>query len=352
MKKSILSLALLTFLFNLNAQNSVKKFLFAGVEDAEKLTTAYFNPGMKSFIYGVNGSWYHTAKVHKLLGFDITFGASAAFTPEKDEIFNFSQLNLKNFSPSNTYTSSPTVAGGIVPNGHNVTFTIPANSIPEINGGNHSAIQASFKLPDGVKEDLPVSAALPVPMFQVGLGLPFKLETSLRFIPKVGNDEFKGELLGIGLKKEITSLLGAFEKLPLHVSIFGGYTNMKASYDFKNETNGILGRDQQALFELNAYTIEAIASLNFPFINFYGGFGYNGGSASYKMNGEYIINYANIGGDNYTYTLNNPMSIDFNASGFKTTLGTRLSLGFFKIFADYTFQEYNKASLGIAFSVR
>ena len=44
--------------------------------------------------------------------------------------------------------------------------------------------------------------------------------------------------------------------------------------------------------------------------------------------------------------------LDFESSGFRTTLGARLSLGFFKIFADYTLQEYNALSLGIAFSVR
>jgi len=44
--------------------------------------------------------------------------------------------------------------------------------------------------------------------------------------------------------------------------------------------------------------------------------------------------------------------LDFDASGVRATVGTRLSLGFFKIFADYTIQEYNTLAAGIAFSFR
>ncbi len=51
-------------------------------------------------------------------------------------------------------------------------------------------------------------------------------------------------------------------------------------------------------------------------------------------------------------TISNPVSMNFNANGVRGTLGTRLNLGFFKIFADYTFQEYNTLTAGIAFSFR
>ena len=56
--------------------------------------------------------------------------------------------------------------------------------------------------------------------------------------------------------------------------------------------------------------------------------------------------------DTVTETVTDPLNLDFKASGLRTTLGARISLGFFKIFADYTLQEYNTLSAGIAFSFR
>ena len=53
-----------------------------------------------------------------------------------------------------------------------------------------------------------------------------------------------------------------------------------------------------------------------------------------------------------TETVADPLNLSFDASGFKTTLGARISLGFFKIFGSYTLQEYNILNAGIAFSFR
>lgn len=56
--------------------------------------------------------------------------------------------------------------------------------------------------------------------------------------------------------------------------------------------------------------------------------------------------------DTVTETVVDPLNLDFNANGFKTTVGARLSLGFFKIFGSYTLQEYNTVNAGIALSFR
>ena len=93
--------------------------------------------------------------------------------------------------------------------------------------------------------------------------------------------------------------------------------------------------------------MQAIASLNFPIINIYGGIGYGSGESTLKMLGDYTLRYGIR-----SRTISDPINSKFNASGMRTTLGTRLSLGFFKIFGSYTLQEYNTANLGIAFSFR
>ena len=351
MKKYILIfISVFTLSFGAKAQDGLESILLSGVDDAAKLTEAYINPAMKGLIFSMNGGWYHTAKVHKTLGFDITIGLSASSVPSSDEIFNVAALNLSNNITSHP-TTSPTVAGldNALNNGFEIT--IPANSDPQINGGIHPELRANFTMPGGVKDDLPLNA-VPAPAVQFNLGLPYKFEAMLRLVPKVGSDDVKGQLLGLGLKKEITSWFGPMDKTPLHVSLLAAYTSMTVDYDIQNGSS-ISGSGQNAEFKLDSYTVEAIASLNFPFINIYGGFGYNSGDSTLKMNGTYNLEYTPVaGGPSSTKTLTNPLNLGFDASGFKTTLGARISLGFFKIFGSYTLQDYNTINAGIAFSIR
>ena len=43
--------------------------------------------------------------------------------------------------------------------------------------------------------------------------------------------------------------------------------------------------------------------------------------------------------DEVVVTVQDPIDSEFEANGMRTTIGARLNLGFFKIFADYTFQR-------------
>ncbi len=334
----------LTFTNHAKAQqttvNGIEAILLAAA-DAEKLTGAYINPAMTGLIYGMNNGWYHTAKVHKVLGFDISIGLNASIAPSKNELFRFADLGLTN--TTSTSATGATVTG---PN----SLQVPVTFSGTIQGQN---VTATFNMPGGVKDDLPLSA-IPTPAVQFNVGLPWKVEGMLRLVPKVGSDDVKGNLLGIGVKKEITSWFGPLEKTPLHVSLLAAYTSMNVDYDIQRGST-IAGSNQEATFDLNAYTVEAIASLNFPFINIFGGFGYNSGNSDLKMKGRYDLQY-NTGlpapNNTVTQTVNDPLNLRFSANGFKTTVGARISLGFFKIFGSYTLQEYNTLNAGIALSIR
>ena len=110
MKKIILVfISAFSFTITTNAQSGIEAMLLADNTDRSKLLEAYFDPGMKSLIYGINSGWFHTAKVHKTLGFDITIGLNASIVPEKDEIFKFADLNLT--SISSTSSTAATLAG-------------------------------------------------------------------------------------------------------------------------------------------------------------------------------------------------------------------------------------------------
>jgi len=346
MKKFALLILMIFCTVSMKAQtdDGLESILYANIQDANKLTKAYMNPAMKGLIYGMNSGWYHTAQAHKTFGFDFSFGLNASMVPSKDELFKFADLGLSSTTTAN-FATSPTVAGT---NSESAQATVTASAVIE-----GQTVSKTFLMPAGVKEDLPLNA-VPTPSVQFTLGLPKQFDVMVRLVPEVGSDDVKGNLFGIGLKKEITSLFGPIEKLPLHISLLGAYTNMDVNYNIQNDSS-IPGANQVATFNLSSYTVQAIASINFPIINFYGGIGYGAGTSDLKMLGTYVLEY-NTGfpapNDTVEKTVTDPINLDFEVSGVRATLGTRLSLGFFKIFADYTLQEYNTLSAGIAFSFR
>lgn len=349
MKKTILSIiTMLTLSLNVKAQSGFEQALLGTSEDASKLVKAYFNPGIEGLINSMNNGWYHTAKVHKKFGFDLSIGLNASFIGKEHETFNISALGMR--SISSTSATASTFAGPETPTTFQVSKTV------NVQGHGNQTVTANFDMPGGITGDLPVKA-IPAPAVQLTIGLPFKIDVMGRFLPEqdLGKDGGKISLYGIGLKKEITSWFGPMEKTPLHVSLLAAYTSLDVNYGFGNVTDPTIDIVNGAAgFGLTAYTVQAIASLNFPFINFYGGIGYGSGNANLKMTGDYYGKYK-YGSGSTAITVREKLTapaLDFESSGFRSTLGARISLGFFKIFADYTFQEYNTVNAGIALSFR
>ncbi|MFV0248489.1 MAG: DUF6588 family protein [Tenacibaculum sp.] len=339
---------LVSFLWLTNLCSQDLENILLAKDDAQILAGAYLAPAFKGLIYSMNNGWYHTAKVHKKFGFDISIGANAAFVPSKDEIFNLAALNLsEKTSVTNGLTSSPTLAGSnnISPAELEYTTTLQGQDV-----------SVDFTLPEGVKEDLPISA-VPAPVVQVSLGLPFKLDAIVRYVPKVGSDDVKAGLFGLGVKKEITDWLGVLGKTPLHISVLAAYSNMSVDYNIDTdeaESGNVITRNASAEFGLNTFSLQAIASLNFPIINLYGGLGYNTGSVKLNMLGSYELFYqpSDIAEEAVSETITDPVSLKTSTGSLNATLGARISLGFFKIYGSYTLQEYNTLNAGIAFSIR
>jgi hypothetical protein len=335
MKTSILIiLGAFAFTFNTKAQAGFEGYLLANKKDRVQLIEAYINPAMKGLIYSMNNGWYHTAKVHKTLGFDVSVSLNASLIPEEDEMFTLSGLTSINQATGSNITAA-TVAGS--------EDAGPLTTINFTEGG--ETYGTTFNAPGGIKESLPLNA-IPAPAVQLSLGLPAKFEISLRLTPEIGKDDVKGSLLGVGLKKEITSWFGPLGVTPLHVSLLAAYTTMNVKYDIQSNED-ISIQDGLAEFKLNSYTVQAIASLNFPILNLYGGIGYGAGNSTLKMLGDYTLNYGPL-----SRTITDPINSKFDVGSFRTTIGTRISLPFLKIFGSYTLQEYNTANLGIAISLR
>jgi len=340
MKKFILLLFLLIPF--LGKSQDIEQFLLAGTEDASKLTENYVNPVAKGFMYGLNSGWYSTARTHKKLGFDITLVANLAQVPGKDEIFNFVASDYNNLSLASGPSEIQTLMGG------DNTTVLQA----KIETEGESFDVANFTIPNGIGDDLPMNA-VPSTTLQVGIGIPvIDADLKLRYLPKVGASDLEVGMFGIGIQKNLSKML-KLDKTPFDVSALVAFTNLSAEYDIQDEST-FDGSGQVMEFSSNAYTIQAIASVNLKLIEFYGALGYNTAKMDVDIKGTYELEYTDInsGMKIISETKTDPVSVDFDASGVRATIGTRLNLGFFKIFADYTVQEYNTITGGLAFSFR
>ena len=182
MKKSILIfICVFTFTFSTKAQDGFENILLANSSDTNKLMKAYFTPAMEGLIYGMNNGWYHTAKVHKKFGFDLTIGLSAAMVPTEKELFSISALGLTSVTSSKSNAS--TFAGPNTPTIFTVTKTVTINDPSLPANGQSRTVTANFETPGGATEDFPLNA-VPAPVAQLNIGLPFKIEAMVRFFPK------------------------------------------------------------------------------------------------------------------------------------------------------------------------
>lgn len=313
----------------------------AGTEDASKLTENYVNPVAKGFMYGLNNGWYSTGRTHKKLGFDITFVANLAKVPGKDEVFQFVASDYNNISLVNGSSEIQTLMGG------NNNTTLAARI--QANGGDYKLTE--FTMPDGIGDDLPMNA-VPSATLQVGIGIPgIDADLKFRYLPKVGTSDLEVGMFGVGLQKSFSKLL-KIDKTPVDVSALIAYTKLTSEYDIQGNSD-LSGTGQLMEFTTNAYTFQAIASVNLKLIEFYGAVGFNTAKMDVDIKGTYDLEYTLEGtGMSVSETVTDPVSVDFSASGVRATIGTRLNLGFFKIFGDYTIQEYNTITGGIAFSFR
>lgn len=371
MRKVFISILFFAFCFNVNAQ--FENILAAGKEDLSNYLGNYTKPAFKGMLTDLNAGWYNS-KPHKKLGFDVTFRVSLATTPDKDKSFTFKNSDYKAFALANGNSAElPSVMGSnntealnlripvdnlyqpiIYDHINNVGIPVDANNNP-IADFDSFLVADAFNSPKGITEEISITG-VPLPIIQVGLGLPKKTDIKLRYVPSVGTSEGKVQLFGVGIQHSLLQHL-KLSKIPIvDVSILGAFTQSNFIYTPKD--SGVQGQDQEVEVALQAYTVQLVANANFKVVNFYAGLGYAKGTGSFDVKGtyQYQMTVEDALGNNLgsqTYTVSDPISIDYELEKSLTaTVGARLNLAFFKIFADYTIQEYNTVSVGVAFSFR
>lgn len=324
--------------------------------DAVKYVEAYISPWANAFGAGLNGSWYNTAKPHKLGGFDITTALNVGIVPTSAQTFDISSLNL---SSSITGTGiAPTVAG-------------PDNGGPELIYSQSGVELARFNAPSGS-----AWRYIPVPTLQVGIGLPMGTELKVRYVPTLTFKDGDGTmgLWGVGLVHSIMQYIPGNKLLPIDVSLFGGYTKLTGnvplglmpdpmiSQNYVTVNPATAFMDQNLKASVSALNISVIASVNIPVVSFYGGLGYSKTKTLVEMSGKFptpslvtpvaAAPYAEYN-DSGVMNGSEFEKIEIpNFSGLRANIGMRLKLAVITIHADYTRAQYNVVSAGLGVSFR
>lgn len=362
-KHTLIVLFSLSFITFSNAQ-SFEDILSIGPEDASTYLESYIEPAMQSFGVGMAGNWYNTAKPHKLLGFDLTVGASIANIPDTERLFTFNSANYQNLQYSEGNGSSlPTLVGG---DATGQLFITAGSEITNLQTGDTITVQneIEFDAPNGVDlEDLPI-VGTPAPSLQIGIGLIKNTEVKIRFIPSslIESDNFTApKYFGIGVLHDIKQWIPGMKLMPFDMSAFIGWTRLEATQNLDvNEgsssgsfSTSITGQGE-AVLAASATTVQVLVSKKLAVLTPYAGVGFNIVKSSIDVNGTYEIEVSDsFTGTSETLTYTNPVALDFEgAGGPRLTVGARLKLLILTIHADYTLQKYNTFSAGIGLSIR
>lgn len=314
--------------------------------DLQTLADGYLKPFGNGFSSGLGNNWYNTAATHKLLGFDLTVGATGAFVPSSDQTFSLS--GLKNWTAVNGATTAPTIGS-----------TKDGVQLQDV--ATHSK---KFTTPDGVYN------IIPAPTVQLTLGLPFGNDLALRFVPSIKIKEGSGSMFGIGLKHNIKQWIPVVKKLPFDAAIMIGYTKLKVDYrsnkpiikpsdlqdnDSATPTDESQYQNQGVKLRGNAFMANIIVSKKLAFFTPYFGVGFNSSSFNLDLTGNYPLrgSYNAVTGQYVIQPVANPVSLHYSMTQPGATLGFRLKfLWIFALHAQYTLQKYSTASVGFGLNIR
>ncbi len=340
MKKYSVSILLLVSLY-VSSQNQLEDLLAAGIEDARQFTKEYISPASEGLIVNLSNGWVQTAQVKKPLKFEISVIGNLTFIKEENRNFTLNTEDYNNlfFRDGSTVKQVATAFGENRPDIRVYAVVTDGTGLFEED--------VEFNLPQGLASVN--MSILPTAFLQARVGVFKGTEVKLRFFPKVDYEDVNTTFWGAGLQHDFTELLPAEKLWPVHLSAFVGFTSFNGSFDF-TDSQIIEGTQQRFEVKLNSWLFQLQASTKLPVINFYGGVGFVTGTSDFDVLGTYTVR-AGTPLTETSSTFRDPFSVKNKASAVKATLGTKLQLGFFSIYAEYNVSEYSTASAGIGFGI-
>jgi hypothetical protein len=330
-------------------ESDLASFLKAAPEDASKLITAYVQPAIEGVSYGMTGGWYTTAKAHKSFGVDLGISLTTVFLPSSKNYFNPASLGLSSgaiFSnTTNPGSGAPTIMGPKDKTTYDFIYTPEGSQTPQT---------FSVSGPEGLEVGKEVGigeAPVPVPMIQLGVGIIKNTDLKLRYVPKQTVGGSSVQMLGVGVMHDIKQHIPGIKLMPFDLSVMLAYNNVKGNTDLSysgTNPNRPQSTNGEMDYSLNSYIIQALISKKISVLTVYGGVGYQIVKTKVDVLGDYEIESSSSA----TFTLHDPVSIDFENNGMKLNAGIRLKFGPVYLNGDYTLQKYNTFTVGFGFSIK
>jgi hypothetical protein len=345
------------------AQGDAAQLIQGGTADVNKLMNGYASPLLKAFGAGLNGGWYQTAKPHGIGGFDVTVSFNAAFAPTSDLVYSLN--GLQKIKPAaGQPNEAPTIFGSN-------SLGPKVEVIEKSPFTNTDTAITSFNLPSGIGANF-----FPVPTAQFSVGVGFGTELSLRYMPPIKSGDISIGLIGFGAKHDFKQWIPGMKKLPFDLSAQFGYTKMSAEFKLSNglkpdsdtniyNPNPNKAYDNQRIeFNSTAWTANVIISKKLGPFTPYLGVGYQRAVTTLALLGDYPVTVPNNANDATTLgspsfgkpavisEVKDPVNIEGKISGLRANAGFRLKLAILTIHADYTFGQYNVASVGLGLNLQ
>ena len=340
MKKILFITALFVFQNNISQNiTGVENFLLASEDDKNLLVSNYFSPLFKSLQVSMNEGWSRSAKTHKKFGFDLTFFASAVEIPSSEKSFELTGFN--NLSSSSS--TSPTIFGQET----DETFTVDFQ--PQ---GENYTISANFPAANGYGSVLK-EGRLILPNIQFSIGLPFKTDLILRYIPE---SKFKGaklSSLGFGIKHSLMQYFKPGKVLPLNIALLTTHSSTDGSYSFGSNSQ-ISGNNQGMKLDIKSFSFGLVASLDVKVLSVYTSIVKVNTKSVFQINGDYVLNYESSLSNSQDIQINvtDPVSIVNKLDYLKKNVGLSINFPGMKFFLDYTVHDYNSINAGVSIGLR
>lgn len=323
-----------TFLGQIHAQETINDLLAAGVTDTQRFVKSYLTPASEGLVYSISNGWFNNAKSPRRFGFEISLIGNTSFVSENNQSFVMVASDYENikFLDNSASKVVPTVFGKSTSETVILTYDDP----------NFGGQEIELNLPGGIGSE--ASNLVPSAFLQASFSPLKGTQIKARIVPKFSLESADLNAYGFGIQQDLLFWLPGKKVLPVAASGVVAFTHLDGAYEF-DSSSIVTGENQKMTIDVNSMLYQLVVGTKLKVINFYGAFGLLKGKATTKLLGSYQI----VNGPLSSDTITDPISITNNTSGVRTTLGTSLKLGFFGINADYTFADYNSATLGINF---
>jgi len=315
------------------AQDLAEELSRVGAKNAANYVSPIFN----GFAGDLNSAFYHSADLHGVLGFDVGVKVGLAMIKDADRKYDFVTPDFINISNGAVQLHAGVDYDAVVPGvptavgDKNTKYyvrvkpSLAGNAYTAANGGS----DILFQIPNGF--DLP---AVPMPMPQAAIGLPFGLEVMVRFIPTVSvADAGKFNYMGFGLRYSIDQWI---PMCPVNIAAH-----------FMTQKMNFKSNDDKDIFKATGYAYGVEASKKLLFITVYGGFQLE--KATFTLS-QIDGKFTTPDGSETPFTIPEMTFDGKNKS--RATIGLRFLLAVVNIHAEYNIASTPVFAAGIGISLR